>query len=153
MTAAQIVRLNASALGIPVPAIVYVDPDEMPTPTTQAAVGTTDYEIAVNRSQLYRFRGRDGDLNLTLVLSHEMRHLWQLRSGWSPAASGYLSRSETSLAEYNAQQAEVDAWAWSVIVVEDLHGVTPQVGHILGADIVTQISNRAAEIRAERHLS
>lgn len=81
--------------------------------------------------------------------SHEMRHLWQMRSG-NVSVSRHVQSSCISLDAYNRQPHEIDANAWAVLIMESTFGVTPLLANNVGSEIYEAIRRRAEEI-AERH--
>lgn len=82
-----------------------------------------------------------------LMLSHECRHVWQIFN--AAKFDDYQTSAKLSLAEYNAQPAEVDAWAWTVIILSERFGVRPTLEKNFGAEVWAQIQARARQIAAE----
>ena len=83
-----------------------------------------------------------------LTLSHECRHIWQLFN--ADMFADYQTSASLTLSEYNAQPAEIDAWAWAVIVVDEQFGIRPMLEKNFGANVWAQIQARAQQIAAEK---
>lgn len=133
----KMIQMNANELGIAVPALKYVK--SLGTPTTIASAASDGSHIAVVKDI--------NVLNETFVffaISHEMRHIWQVRTGFN--LSDYVTSSEVDSKDYNAQPAEIDAHAWGVIAVSSVYGVRPTLEKNLGADIWKMIETRISEI-------
>lgn len=134
-----VIRWNAEQLGLdPIPA--YKKPTSFfLTPITMAALASDGSGIAINNAAI------KSDYDLWFALSHEMRHLWQLRSGRADLAS-YTAADALDTASYNAQDIELDAHAWSFAVMVRLFGVTPTLRSSLGDELYEEILRRCAEI-------
>lgn len=134
-------HFNAEQLGIRAPGVEYLPAWCFLTPTTRAAAAANGTGIAVNEDL------RWDDRDVWWAISHEMRHIWQLR-----CASWMLedyTQSDGSVDRYNTQTAEIDAHAWAQIVMVNLFGVKPQLQQVIGPEISGMIDRRAAEIVAE----
>lgn len=144
--AKDIIWQNCAALAVPPPSVQIVDPSEFVSPTVESAVSKDGGRLIINRA----FAERSIELpRLWLVLSHECRHVWQaLRAD---LFDNYRQSSELSVHDYNAQPAEVDAWAWAVLVVSNRFGVRPTLENNFGAELWAQIEARAEQI-ADRGL-
>lgn len=116
----EIIRLNCELLGIDCPDHVLVPPAELPTATTVAAVGNSNRTIALN-SELYPSMN---ERDVWLYLSHECRHLWQLRNVCS-MLQGYRASSDLPLSDYASQIPEMDANAWATAVCRSVLGMEP----------------------------
>lgn len=82
------------------------------------------------------------------AISHECRHIWQAKKGVDMFTS-YKTSADVQLQDYNKQVAEVDAWAWAVIVLTDKFQVRPTLEKNFGAELWSQIQDRARQIAAE----
>lgn len=138
----EAVRTNARLLRVPEPRVVPTPSAKFLTPTTRAALSDDGKVIAVNRDSAFPDR-----LSVWLVVSHEMRHLWQMRHG--RIRSGYAPASDLPLGEYNGQGEEIDAHAWAVVVIASVFGIRPTLEKNLGEEIWKRIETRAAQIAAE----
>lgn len=139
--AKDIVRQNCRALLVPIPSIRVVEPSAFPSPTMESAASRDGKRLAVNRV----FAERPIELpRVWLVLSHECRHIWQ--AVYADVFNGYRQSSELSVHDYNAQPAEVDAWAWAVLVVSNRFGVRPTLENTFGVELWSAIEARAAQI-------
>lgn len=141
MNIKQMIKLNADALGIEPPNVKTVE--RLGTPSTIAAAATDGSHIAVVK-----------DINVLtetfvfFAISHEMRHIWQIRSGFN--LTDYAESADTDITAYNSQPAEVDAHAWAIIAVSSVYGIRPTLEHNLGADIWKLIQKRINEITEEK---
>lgn len=109
---------NALALGIEAPPVIWAPAESFATPTTIAATRSDGRSIALNFSVL-----RDPP-TVWLTVSHEMRHVWQIKNGlFDPSA--YRVSSDVSAKDYNAQELELDAQAWSFAVMRIVHRIEP----------------------------
>ena len=135
------IRWNAAALGIPAPETELVE--ELMTPTTLAALSIDGKYIAVKKTASADKR------TVWLAISHEMRHAWQIKNtGWINK-SYKQSGSADSIDAYNNQLAEIDAHAWSFMVMATLFGIRPMFERQLGADTMRRIEKRITEIQKE----
>lgn len=127
---------NALALGIEAPPVIWATAESFATPTTLAAA-SSDGSIALNSSVL-----RDPP-TVWLTVSHEMRHVWQIKNGqFDPSA--YHVSSDVSAKDYNAQELELDAQAWSFAVMRIVHRIEPVTFRAqLGDDLYDRIRERS----------
>ena len=132
--------MNAEVLGIEEPKVVFQPKEFFFTPTTWAALSERGTTIAVNRDIDF-----DGKPDILLAISHEMRHLWQMRTG--KISKNYSPSDNSNLQKYNLQWEEIDANAWAVEMVEHFLKVTPLLEKTLGAEVWAKIRERQAEIR------
>lgn len=140
----KIIKWNCSTLSVPVPAVKIAEPSEFATPTVKSAVSSDGRELLINRS----FAETSADEPfMWLALSHECRHIWQVFN--AEMFKDYRQSSALTVQEYNAQPEEVDAWAWSVIVVSEKFGVRPTLEKNFGAAVWAKIQRRARQIAAE----
>ncbi len=136
---------NCRTLSVPVPSVRIVEPSELATPTTHCAVSSDGGELLINRNF-----AQGGDTNETfiwLALSHECRHIWQ--AFHANLFNGYRDSSALSVQEYNRQAAEIDAWAWGVIVLTKRFHVRPTLEKNFGAEAWAFIEDRARQISEE----
>lgn len=143
-TVDTVLRSNCSFLSVPLPSVRIAEPSEFATVTTKCAVSSTGDELLINK----QFAESNADtIFLWLTLSHECRHIWQVFN--ANMFNDYKPSSNLSNRDYNAQMEEVDAWAWAVVVVGNRFGVRPTLEKNFGADVWTQIQERARQIAAE----
>lgn len=141
--AKEIIRFNCDFLRVPVPSVRIAEPSEFATRTTRAAVSIDGRKMLINSA----FSDCSDVPFVWLMLSHECRHVWQIRN--AEKFDNYQTSAKLSLADYNSQPEEVDAWAWSVIVVSEKFGVRPTLEKNFGAAVWTQIQQRARQIADE----
>ncbi len=141
-TVDTILRFNCSFLSVPLPSIRIAEPSEFATVTTKCAVSSTGDELLINK----QFAESNADtIFLWLTLSHECRHIWQAKNS-ADMLKSYKTSADVQLQDYNEQAAEVDAWAWAVIVLTDKFHVRPTLEKNFGADVWAQIQERARQI-------
>lgn len=140
-TAKAAVRWNCRILNVPEPIIRAVDPAELQTKTTRCALSLDGSRIAISQDFI---NSNPGTAEVWLALSHECRHIWQIHH--TEYMSSYKPSSALSVSEYNQQAAEIDAWAWAVVVLSDRFGVRPTLEENLGVDVWLRIVERANEI-------
>lgn len=138
----EIINLNAEWLGIPAPEWRLVPPDELPARTVRAATNSTGTVIAINKAADF------STAELFFVLSHEMRHCWQVRTPKIDIGLFHPSTGE-NMAEYNRQPAEIDANAWAVIMCGACLGIRPLLETTLGTETWALILARISEIKQE----
>lgn len=137
-----IIKYNCGVLKVQTPNIKFVPAAEMATPTTMAAVSSTGDEILLNK-ELYSIKE---EFRLYLILSHECRHLWQIKYCSDDYLHGYHQSNEIDVKAYNEQSAEVDAWAWAIIATYFATGISVSLAKDLGDDAQRQILARVNEI-------
>lgn len=143
-TATAAVRWNCRTLSVPVPSVRLAEPAEFATPTTKCAVSSDGKELLINRS----FAEANADETfIWLALSHECRHIWQALN--AELFRGYLDSAALSVQEYNTQPAEIDAWAWGVVVLANRFHTRPTLEKNFGADVWQLIKARARQITDE----
>ncbi len=135
------IQTNAALLKVPAPRLAFVPASQFTTPSTRAALSDEGKLISVNRDM------KASKLDVWFAISHEMRHLWQMKHG--KLRPSYAPSSTLPLADYNDQDEEIDAHAWSVIVMANLFGIRPTLEANLGADLWKRIETRAEEIAKE----
>ncbi len=139
--AKDVVRQNCRALSVPVPSVKVVEPSAFPSPTMESAVSKDGKRLIISRA----FAERPIELpRVWLVLSHECRHIWQAFR--ADLFADYRQSSELSVVAYNAQPAEIDAWAWAVLVVSNRFGVRPTLEKTFGSELWALIETRAEQI-------
>lgn len=132
------VEFNVSLLGLPEPEIEYLPPEQFITATIRAAASRTGKSIAVNT-------GYDiSELDAWLFISHELRHVWQIRKGI--LRPDYTDRSATAFADYNLQPEEIDAHAWAALVTTNRFNVRPTYEVLFGEACNQKITERMTEI-------
>lgn len=83
--------------------------------------------------------------DLYFAIAHELRHIWQIRN--RELLLDYKEADKLSVEEYNLQPAEIDAHAYSAVVMKELFGIRP-LWNGLSATIVEKIEQRMADILA-----
>ena len=122
------------------------------TPTTQSSYRPSTRELYINKNYLAKWQEEETPYNMWLTISHECRHAWQAESkDYKKFFDNYERSENLSVAEYNAQIAEIDAWAWAIYVVQDMFGVAPTLEQIVGKDTAEQIQKRINEIKGAPH--
>ena len=144
--AEKIISWNCSTLSVPFPKVIRIaNASEFISASLKCAVSSDGNELLINKD----FAESNVDtLFIWLTLSHECRHIWQIQNR-EDLFKQYEQSSSLSVQEYNAQAAEIDAWAWAIIVVGNLFGVRPTFEENFGAELWAQIQERAREIVAE----
>lgn len=140
-TAKTAAEANARLLRVPVPKIRIEPAAAFQTPTTRAGITDGGREMALNRDFPMT------ELDVWMCVSHEMRHAWQIRQ--NAVSIAYRPADETQNAEYNAQAEEIDAHAWSVVMLSAAFGIRPTLEKNFGSEIWQKISDRAEEIARE----
>lgn len=135
------IQTNAALLKVPAPRLAFVPASQFTTPSTRAALSDDGKLISVNRDM------KAAKLDAWFAISHEMRHLWQMKHG--KLRSTYAPSSTLPLAEYNDQDEEIDAHAWAVIMMANTFGIRPTLENNLGKEVWNRIERRAEEIANE----
>lgn len=105
-------------LNIEAPSVSY-DAEDFHVPSMFASCDSEGTTIYLRRDASF-------NMDLCLAVAHELRHAWQIRSDKSFWLSSYKPREKcSSLEEYNLQPAELDANAFSCVVLNTLFGVNP----------------------------
>ncbi len=136
----KILGFHATILDVKTPKICIVVPSDMPTPTTQSAVSLTG-DIAINRDFIELFLQKP--LQLEMVLAHEVRHVYQIEK--KQVLLQQYSDNHKNLTDYNSQEAEIDAWAYSFAYMGFYYRVEPQI-NVLSKEVKSQIRNLAKEL-------
>lgn len=140
----KIMEANARMLNVGVPRLAISPRKFFKTPTMRAALvgceNLNDVVLHVNEKYLKELKTDAAQAWLTV--SHEMRHLWQLANG--ATLDGYATSDNVDTKAYNAQDLEVDAWAWATIAVVQNVGVSPDFKNALGEQLHNAIMKRAS---------
>lgn len=82
-------------------------------------------------------------------IAHELRHIWQMSNDRSYYFANYKPANACdSVESYNLQVAEVDANAFSMLVMSDFFGIKPLFNGLSEA-VKQRIYKRAEEIKKE----
>ena len=136
-----IVEYNCRELRISEPNIRFVEADAFVTPTTKAATSRNGDGLIIN----YDFIESNPDAPmLWLILSHELRHIWQSKQ--VQYFDNYKTSAELSIEKYNEQKAEIEAWAWAIIVVDEKFGIHPTLEKQFGNEFMQKVYDRVFEI-------
>lgn len=105
-------------LHIEVPAVSF-DESKFPTKTMKA------YYDPLEKTMFLR-KFDNLNLDILFAVSHELRHIWQVKTNEKFYFSNYKPIKETdSLEDYNLQIAEVDAHAFAALLMMENFGVKP----------------------------
>ena len=141
----KILETNALMLNVPIPGLKISPAKFFKTPTTRAALigneDLSDVELHVNRDYLRMFE--TDEPQAWLAISHEMRHFWQIVNG--SALCDYETSDQTDIETYNAQDLELDAWAWASYVLQNVFGLYPTFD-FLGDGYTEKVLDRTKEI-------
>jgi hypothetical protein len=124
-------------LDISVPAIKFVSADRMRT-STQIAALTPDAILIRDDMTV--------SPELFFAISHELRHSYQIANGAD--LKGYQASDKISVEQYNLQSLEVDANAFSALVMSDFFGIVPRFQN-LPESVRNAISSRMEQIQKE----
>lgn len=145
-TLKKIIKQNCQVLGIDAPALRVEKASFFTTETTRAALvadeGRTSGACIVVNERFIDELKKD-EVQAVLTLSHECRHHWQIVR---LSLGGYSSSEKMSVEEYNAQDLEVDAWAWATIATSYFFKKTPDFKSVFGDALAKKIMDRASEI-------
>lgn len=134
---------NVKELKLPsAPSIEFCGKDAFLSPTTKAALSEDGTHLGVNTDA---FGEHWNKIELCLVIAHECRHAWQIANEKIGEYSGTDQFSDKK--QYNEQDAEIDAWAWSCIMTRKRYGVVPDLVSIFGEDFWTKVRSRIDEIK------
>lgn len=140
----RVIDYNVKRLKIKRPQIVYRPPEIFATETTQAACSTDGEAIAINEK--YKEQWESDILDCWFFLSHEIRHCWQMQKQRKKFGT-YKTSAVLNMEEYNAQELEVDAWAWTLVVMRDVFKARPQIENIFSKELIEKINQRMKEIK------
>lgn len=124
-------------LDISVPAIKFVSADRMRT-STQIAALTPDAILIRNDMTI--------SPELFFAIAHELRHSYQIANGAD--LKGYQASDKISVEQYNLQSLEVDANAFSALVMSDFFGIVPRFQN-LPESVKVAINDRMKQIQKE----
>ena len=136
----KILTFHTKILDVNTPKICIVAPSDMLTPTTQSAVSLAG-EIAINRDFIELFL--QNPLQLDMVLAHEIRHVYQIEKNKNFLQQ--YSDNHENLTDYNSQEAEIDAWAYSFAYMGVYYRLEPQI-NVLSEEVKKQIRSKAKEL-------
>ncbi|MDE6966861.1 MAG: hypothetical protein K2O94_07790 [Clostridiales bacterium] len=137
----KIIDLNCFNLEMDRPNYRILSTTNFATPTTLAAAASDGSEVIINKDFIV---SNPQTYMLWLVLSHELRHIWQ--SKHADFFDSYDNSANMSLKDYNAQKAEIDAWAWAIIMVQGFLGVRPTLEVQLGEEFLKKVYKRIDEL-------
>ena len=124
------------------PVINFLAQNLMPTATMMAAISNDGEELVLSQNLK-----KENYATIWLVLSHEMRHAWQIEKGIF-LESEYVQRSASaSVVDYNSQKLEVDAWAFASIMVEEKFGFKPKLNKFFNEEIIELIDMQILELK------
>lgn len=124
-------------LDIPVPSIKFISVDQMHTGTQIAAL-TPDAVLIRNNIPV--------SPELFFSVAHELRHAYQIANGES--LEEYRTSDKISIERYNLQPLEVDANAFSALIMSDFFGIVPQFQNMPDA-VREAINDRMEQIQKE----
>lgn len=138
----EVVAFNCKKLNLSKPTINYEPPTEFNTPTTKAGVDPKKSNtIGVNTSTKW-----ESIMEIWWVISHEMRHLWQIQTNYCKLAK----QEYFYLQDYAKRPEEIDANAWGIYVTALKFQQRPLLENVYGQDIWKQIAKRFNEIIDEQ---
>lgn len=123
------------------PPVVSFDKSHFKTSTTLAQCSSDGATIFLNHPD-------NIDLDTFFAISHELRHVWQIRTDYARYFGSYATPESIAQKSYNMQPAEIDANAFSVCIMSTLFGVAPDFKS-LPDDVRACIFKRAEEIAKE----
>lgn len=136
------VNVNAGILETSIPTLSVHGKEFFPSETTFACLRCDGKDIAINKDMQLSTQ------DIMFVMSHEMRHLWQLENGNLP--NEILTRYTASVADYNKQDHELDANAYGTFIVREIFHVEPVgFGKSIGESSWCEIKRRSYEIQKE----
>lgn len=106
-----------SILGIQNPKIEYRPQDFFQTATMLAMCTSDGTTVYVRHSE-------DITPDLLFSIAHELRHCWQINNKLE-ILEGYREAQDLTVEEYNLQPAEIDANAFSGVVMVNFFGIKP----------------------------
>lgn len=139
----SVIVFNCKILNLEQPTVKYEPSDKFATPTTKAGINPDKNIIAININTVW-----ENPVEIWWVISHELRHLWQVKNGQFNV-DNYNPSQENNLKSYAMQFEEVDANAWGVYVIISLFRTRPLLENIYGEQVWQQILQRVEEIKAE----
>ncbi len=130
-------------LNIEPPKVSY-DTSHFPTLTTWAQASSDGTEIYLQEPQ---FVG-ENELDYLFALTHELRHIWQIRNDRDKWLGDYKQRCECDLETYNLQPAEIDANAFAAYYIEGIFGAK-SLFNGLSESVIEKMEDRKREIFRE----
>lgn len=118
-TIREIVDDISEVLDIPMGEIEYLEPADMPTSTTNAAITGLSHKIMLNRDLYNPDRGI-GICHI-YFLAHAIRMSWQQRTGRLNMIK-IKSQGKCSIEEYNFQDFMIDAHAFAYLYLGEFYG-------------------------------
>ncbi len=70
----SVIAFNCETLKLKQPTVTYEPPNKFATPTTKAGINPDKNVIAINIDTVW-----ESPVEIWWVISHEMRHLWQVK--------------------------------------------------------------------------
>lgn len=134
----KLISMISEVLGIHEPQIDYNE-KFLSTNTMLAAVSFPDKIIHIRKRCKNSY-------DLYLAIAHEMRHIWQYDNSEYRKLFDDYKHSLDNLGEYNKQALEIDAHAFSIIVMTELFGVKPTFENVLDQQTIKAINERISEI-------
>lgn len=96
---------------------------------------------------LLNYRTGKMPLDIMFAIAHELRHKWQAEN-CPDIFQDYVNSTEINVEQYNLQNAEIDANAYAMVIMESGFGVTPQFKG-LSEKVKKKILLKANEIMKE----
>ena len=140
MTLEQFAEQVAAILGIPCPTIKNVT--QLSTPTQIAAIDP-DGMILTLRSNAEMY-------DKAFAIAHELRHLWQQRTGLFDLTAHSAAGSISTVA-YNMQPEEIDANAFAALIMESSFGVRPMFS-AFPSELICKIESQKDVIRRAKQV-
>lgn len=72
----SVIAFNCETLKLKQPTVTYESPNKFATSTTKAGINPDKNVIAINIDTVW-----ESPVEIWWVISHEMRHLWQVKNG------------------------------------------------------------------------
>lgn len=141
----EIIQYNCSLLNINCPKVSIANDAEFTRTQIKCAITPDGHNLLIKQ----QFNDTADERDWWLMLSHECRHIWQATRK-ADLLRDYQQSADLSLQDYNAQPAEIDAWAWAVMVVSDKLGVRPTLERIVGAELWQDILSRDRKLLMSR---
>lgn len=123
-------------LKIEVPEIIF-DSSKIPTPTTLAQTSSDGAKVYFRPSEAFT-------PDLAAAAAHELRHVWQIKTAKDFYFENY-NPDRHDITAYNLQPAEIDAHAFSQIVMTEFFHIKPK-RDFMPPQVVQAIENRIPHI-------
>lgn len=141
-TIEEAVVFNCKKLSLPKPTVNYEPPTEFSTPTTKAGVDPRKLNtIGINTSTKW-----ESSMEIWWVISHEMRHLWQVQTNYCEL----VKQDYSNLQDYAKRPEEVDANAWGIYITAIKFRSRPLLENVYGQEVWNLIAMRFNEIINEQ---